>query len=300
MELRQRGGSCLSQRRGSTRRSSQGSRASRSAHGVRAAGVASAVTMKKDFGSKARKAAKFSARDDRSTIRSRDTTPRARAATSKPLSSTALAKQEPRERNGDGHASQARGGSRINLLLEKRALSKERGGRRALCKPGDMRSKDALETTAGGSSAKAEGRKLLSKVWPKPGTAGGQGRAKSGAANEDLPGEEHAPKPKGGRAKSRKRDRPSPRGSGTAHEAPAPRSPRRSPRGDATVPGAPNLEFQPPQEASARAAAASGARASTSATPRQSVITNIRGNVNDKMKLTSRLNAAVDDLIKMG
>ena len=37
-----------------------------------------------------------------------------------------------------------------------------------------------------------------------------------------------------------------------------------------------------------------------SATPRQTVITNIKGNVNDKLKLTSRLNAAVEDLIKMG
>ena len=35
-------------------------------------------------------------------------------------------------------------------------------------------------------------------------------------------------------------------------------------------------------------------------TPRSKIITNIHGNINDKMKLTSRLNAAVDELIKVG
>ena len=232
--------------------------------------------------------------------RNRDRTPRGRATSTNPLSSTPKARQEAHERNGDGHASQARGGSRINLLLEKRALSKERGGRRIAGKPGDAQSKDAIETTTGGNSVVAEGRKLLSKLWTKPGTATGKGRSTSAAANEDLPREEHASKPKGGRAKSRKRDRPSPRDRGATSKASALHSPRGSPGGGAQLADAPNLEFQPAQEAAGPAAAAKDPKAVASPTPRQSVITNIKGNVNDKMRLTSRLNAAVEDLIKMG
>ena len=33
---------------------------------------------------------------------------------------------------------------------------------------------------------------------------------------------------------------------------------------------------------------------------KQKLITNIKGQVTDKLRLTTRLNAAVDDLIKMG
>ena len=59
----------------------------------------------------------------------------------------------------------------MNLLAEKRALSKERGGRRAISKPGDTQSKDAFETTTGGNSVVADGRKFLNKVGSKPSTA---------------------------------------------------------------------------------------------------------------------------------
>ena len=57
------------------------------------------------------------------------------------------------------------------MLAEKRALSKECAGRKILGKSGDAQSKDAIETTIGGNSVVADGRKLPNKVGPKPSTA---------------------------------------------------------------------------------------------------------------------------------
>ena len=164
-----------------------------------------------------KKTAKIAIHDDANTIRSRDMTPRATARNANPLTTTTNAKQESRcERNGNGHASQARAGSRLNLLAEKRMLSKERGGRKVIGKPSDTPSKEAIETAAGGSGVAAEGRKVLSRVGPKPGTAApSMARSRAGAATEEGSREEQATKPKVLRGKSRKRDRTSPREKGT-------------------------------------------------------------------------------------
>ena len=170
-------------------------------------------------------------------------TPRARATNANALTSTTNAKAESRDRNGNGHVSQTKGGSRINLLLEKRAQSKERA-RRTACNPEDTRSKDAIETATGGNSIVAEGRKLASKVGPKPATAApGKTRTKSRVVNEDIPKEEQSTKPKGSRTKSRKRDRPSPRDEGSRQKAAAPLSPRRSPRYSNKLADGPSLQF---------------------------------------------------------